>query len=144
MNSRQFWVELSFIGNLNERINFIRICNYDLTKEPQPESITNKFEDITTWSDACNIARALIYRYGNIIIVADESACTHNMLTIVDLSPRDCNILIIAALKEFGVLSANYYAPKDLYLVYNHIYPGIPVNEYYNEIAHLLDEHKKK
>ena len=144
MNSDQFWDELEFIGNLNERIDFIRTTTYDLTKESQPDAITHRFEDITTWPDACNMASALIYRYGNIIIAAECSACTHNMLTITDLNSSECNILIIAALKELGILSANYYAPRDVYLVYNHIYEGIPINEYYNEIAHLLDEHKEK
>ena len=144
MNSDQFWGELILIGNLNDRIDFIRTSTYDLTKEAQPDAITHRFEDITTWPDACNMARALIYRYGNIIIAAESSAYIHRMLTIVDLSASECNILIIAALKELGIFSANYYAPKDLYLVYNHIYPGIPVNDYYNEIAHLLSEHKEK
>lgn len=144
MNSDQFWDELILIGNLNDRIDFIRTSTYDLTKESQPDAITHRFEDITTWPDACNMARALIYRYGNIIIAAESSACINRMLTIVDLSASECNILIIAALKELGVLSANYYAPKDLYLVYNHIYPGIPVNDYYDEIADSLSEHKEK
>jgi hypothetical protein len=144
MNSAEFWDELELIGNLYERIDFIRTCKYDLTKESQPDAITHWFEDITTWSDACKIARTLIYRYGNIIIVPECSVCVHHMLTIVDLSARECNILIIAALKELGVHSAEYYAPKDLYLVYNHMYPGIPVNDYYNEIADAFEKHKEK
>jgi hypothetical protein len=144
MNSAEFWDELELIGNLYERIDFIRTCKYDLTKESQPDAITHRFDDITTWPDACKIARALIYRYGNIIIAAESSACIHHMLTIVDLSARECHILIIAALKELGVHSAEYYAPKDLYLVYNHMYPGIPVNDYYNEIADAFEKHKEK
>ena len=144
MDLSEFWDGLAIIGNLHDRIEFVRTTTYDLTKESQPDVITCHFDDVTTWLDACNIARVLIYRYGNIIIAGEISACIGEMFTIVDVSPRECNILIIAALKELGVLSADQYAPKDLYLVYNHMYADIRVNEYYDEIAYQFAEHKEK
>jgi len=114
MDADTFYDALDWM-NFEDRLEFIKIAEYDLSMDDRPETILRYFYDLRTFEDAMSVAGVFRERIGLVVLCRYSTKESCHFKTIMDLLD-DCPIrqFIKDAFIRIGFLYAEECDPREL------------------------------